>query len=110
MDPVLFASVMIPVFFGPVGLFILLVNLIDLVEWSRMTPLDLIQVFALLLVHAGAVFLWYKVSSLISKAAAKKGRSKRAFFWLSFLLWPLGAIVMGIITASVAGRPAPDEN
>jgi MFS family permease len=42
------------------------------------------------------------ISLLIGRAAERKGRSKLAFFWISFLLFPLGAIIMGIIVATLA--------
>lgn len=42
------------------------------------------------------------ISLLIGRAAERKGRSKWAFFWISFLLAPLGMIVMGIIVATIS--------
>ena len=42
------------------------------------------------------------VSWAIGKSAARKSRSFWAFFLLSFLLFPLGAIIMGIIVATLA--------
>jgi glycerol uptake facilitator-like aquaporin len=47
------------------------------------------------------------ISWLIGRAAEKKGRSKWSFFWISLLLFPLGAIVMGIIVATIASPNAP---
>ena len=39
------------------------------------------------------------ISSKIADAAGKKGRSQPPFFWLSLLLFPLGAIIAGFIIA-----------
>lgn len=48
------------------------------------------------------------ISLLIGRAAERKGRSRLAFFWISFLLFPLGAIIMGIIVATLA-NPDPKD-
>ncbi len=45
-----------------------------------------------------AAAIW--ISSMISSAAGKKGRSEPGFFWLSLLLFPLGAIIAGFVIAA----------
>ncbi len=45
-----------------------------------------------------AAAVW--ISWMISSAAGKKGRSEPGFFWLSLLLFPLGAIIAGYIVAA----------
>lgn len=61
-----------------------------------------------LLIFAVIVAVAIAVSLAIGKAAERKGRSRWAFFWISFLLFPLGAIVMGIIVATLADpEPRP---
>lgn len=51
-----------------------------------------------LIVAVIAVAFW--VSWMVSSAAGKKGRSESGFFWLSLLLFPLGAIVAAFIIAA----------
>jgi len=48
-------------------------------------------------------FIW--ASSSVGKAAERKGRSRRAFFWLSLVLLPIGPLLMGIIVATMAPPP-----
>ena len=61
-------------------------------------------VFLFLVFLAAAIV----ISLLIGRAAERKGRSKLAFFWISFLLFPLGAINMGNIVATLA-NPDPKD-
>lgn len=48
--------------------------------------------------------IWLLIAVLVSWAIAggaqRKGKSRQLFFWLSFLLFPIGAVVMGIIVAT----------
>jgi hypothetical protein len=51
-----------------------------------------------------ALTVWVLIAVLISWAIAgsaqRKGKSRLVFFWVSFLLFPIGAVVMGIIVAT----------
>ena len=42
------------------------------------------------------------LSSLVGRAAERKGRSRRTFFWLSLVFAPLGILIMGVIVAVIA--------
>jgi small-conductance mechanosensitive channel len=42
------------------------------------------------------------LSSLVGRAAERKGRSRRTFFWLSLVFAPLGILIMGVIVAVMA--------
>ena len=42
------------------------------------------------------------ISWAIGRAATKKNRGFWGFFLISFLLFPIGAVIMGIIVASLA--------
>jgi hypothetical protein len=48
-------------------------------------------------------FIW--ASSAVGKAAERKGRSRRSFFWLSLVLSPIGPLLMAIIVATMAPPP-----
>jgi glycerol uptake facilitator-like aquaporin len=67
--------------------------------------MDPISLLLILLLLSGMIL----ISRLIGKAAERKGRSKWTFFWISFLLFPLGALVMGIIVATIAPPQASSE-
>lgn len=69
-----------------------------------MDPITLILLFFFLV----GIALSILVSLAIGRAAERKNRSKWAFFWISFLLFPLGAIVMGIIVATIAPPASPE--
>lgn len=49
------------------------------------------------------------ISWAIGKNAVRKNRSFWAFFLVSFLFFPLGAVIMGIIVATLA-PPEPTTN
>jgi hypothetical protein len=61
----------------------------------------------LILAAIGIMFVQVLLARAIANAAQKKHRSWKAFFWISFLLWPLGTLVMGIIVATLAPPSSP---
>lgn len=91
--------------FGPLaGLTLQLGYLVGTVLGGRLPELDSLWYFLIIL---GLISGQFFVARAIGKAASKKGRQKGPFFWVSFLLWPLGTLVMGIIVATVAPPATP---
>lgn len=66
---------------------------------------DTVFALSLLLFPIAAIGLLVLVAIVISrqvgKAAERKGRNRRTFFWLSLLLFPSGTLIVGIVVASV---------
>ena len=46
------------------------------------------------------------IARLLGKAANLKGRSQRVFFWVSFLLFPIGTLVAWLV---LLGSGAPES-
>jgi len=53
-----------------------------------------------------ALAIAFLVARLIGQAAERRGRSKRVFLWVSFLLFPIGALICVLIVLGTE-RPAP---
>jgi hypothetical protein len=55
------------------------------------------ELFGFVLLPLGGLCLWVLFSAAVADAAKKKGRSKAAYFWLSFFFSPiLAGIVLGL--------------
>lgn len=56
--------------------------------------------------------IWVLIAVLVSWAIAggaqRKGKSRQLFFWVSFLLFPIGAVVMGILVATAPSNGPTD--
>jgi NADH:ubiquinone oxidoreductase subunit 6 (subunit J) len=59
-----------------------------------------LMVIAVLVVFTVAVLL----ARLIGQAAEQRGRNGRIFFWVSFLLFPIGALICWLLVLATA-RP-----
>lgn len=47
------------------------------------------------------------IARLLGEAANRRGRSQRAFFWVSFLLFPLGPLIAWLV---LQNSRAPESN
>jgi hypothetical protein len=61
-----------------------------------------LMVLALVVALAVAVL----VARVISQAAKRRGRSRRVFFWVSFVFFPIGALICWLIVLG-SERPHP---
>lgn len=62
-----------------------------------------VAVLALVAYFAVAVL----IARLLGEAANRRGRSQRAFFWVSFLLFPLGSPIAWLV---LQNSRAPESN
>jgi MFS family permease len=46
------------------------------------------------------------IARLLGRAADRKGRSQRAFFWVSFLLFPIGTVIAWLV---LLGSKSPES-